>query len=123
MSTRKNSTARFRFSKNLLIDNPQDTEAQGLLDVVLNAKKAKAALASGESGVDLAEVQAALNAARQLAAKMADAARAAQNAASKINDAKIAAGKQPALRSFRPPATEPPSPADKAAEKSRCRQS
>jgi hypothetical protein len=68
----------------LLIQNPEDPDASGLLDAVLAAKRAKLALESGEEGATNAELLAALEAARQAVARVANAAEAAQKAASRL---------------------------------------
>lgn len=71
----------------LLIQNPDDTDASELMDIVLAAKKAKMALESGTNGVSNADVLAALDAARQAANRIAAAADATQKAASRLSAA------------------------------------
>jgi hypothetical protein len=71
--------------ENLLIDNPGDKDASDLLDIVLAAKKAKQALATGTGDIDASDVEAALRTARDAAARIAAAADAAQKAASRIS--------------------------------------
>ena len=69
----------------LLIENPEDTEASELLDIVLAAKRARERMDAGES-VDRRELEEALAAARAAAARIASAADEAWRAASRMND-------------------------------------
>jgi len=85
--------------EDLLIDNPSDTDASELLDIVLAAKKARLAMESGGPGADNSELLAALEAARQAAARVAAAADATQKAASRISAAEAESAKRAAQQS------------------------
>ncbi|HQF72502.1 MAG TPA: hypothetical protein PK786_01265, partial [Treponemataceae bacterium] len=70
--------------ENLLIENPDDGEASELLDIVLAAKRARDRIDAGEP-VDRTELEEALAAARDAAARIASAADEAWRAASRIS--------------------------------------
>lgn len=76
--------------ENVLIQNPDDTDASELLDAVLRAKRAKQGLESGSSGISMEDFQAALDAARRAVDKVSQVADEAQKAASRMTSAQQA---------------------------------